>query len=256
MGLVFFNNKDHSEYDNLYKVLKTNWTKIYDRHKYMVTNNRVNSRNLLPWYTMREYENLLDEFFGAGNIRYPIIELIGLYPFKQLPVSEQMFEFCPNDITTHITSFFGTEDCLSMGAVNKKWLRKTRSNEFVLKMKHLYFYKQGKRAHRKIGGELKEYQLFWYAMIIPRFQNMFEAWETFLYEKDQLLSVQDKIIVCGMKTMMITKWSIINKNNLSIILFIYKWQVFKQFEIFLQNCTQNLQRSCNLSLKKYARLVI
>ena len=187
MGLVFFNNKDHSEYDNLYKVLKTNWTKIYDRHKYMVTNNRVNSRNLLPWYTMREYENLLDEFFGAGNIRYPIIELIGLYPFKQLPVSEQMFEFCPNDITTHITSFFGTEDCLNMGAVNKKWLRKTRSNEFVLKMKHLYFYKQGKRAHRKIGGELKEYQLFWYAMIIPRFQNMFEAWETFLYEKDQLL---------------------------------------------------------------------
>lgn len=187
MGLVFFNNKDHSEYDNLYKVLKTNWTKIYDRHKYMVTNNRVTSRNLLPWYTMREYENLLDEFFGAGNIRYPIIELIGLYPFKQLPVSEQMFEFCPNDITTHITSFFGTEDCLNMGAVNKRWLRKTRSNEFVLKMKHLYFYKQGKRAHRKIGGELKEYQLFWYAMIIPRFQNMFEAWETFLYEKDQLL---------------------------------------------------------------------
>ena len=187
MGLVFFNNKDHSEYDNLYKVLKTNWTKIYDRHKYMVGNNKITSSRMLPWYTMFENQELLDEFFGAGNSRYPIIELIGLYPFKQLPVSEQMFEFCPNDVTNHITSFLGTDDCLNLGSVNKRWLRKTRSNEFVNKMKHLYFYKQGRRAHRKIGGELKEYQLFWYAMITPRLQNMFDSWETFLYEKDEMM---------------------------------------------------------------------
>ena len=187
MGIVYFNQNNCSEYDELYKIIKTNWTDIYEGHKKWTFKNKLTSAALLPWYTMSEHSDFLDEFFGAGNSHYPVIELIGLYPFKQLPVNEQLFEYFPNDISNQITTYLDKESCLNLGIVNKRWLRKTRSNNFVTQMNHIYFYKQGSRAHRKIGGDLKEYQLFWYSMIIPRLQTMFESWERFLFEKDELL---------------------------------------------------------------------
>ena len=186
MWFVFFNRQNCSQYNELYKIIQTRWAHIYENHQYMVKKNRITSYLLLPWYTMIENERLLDKFFGAGYSHYPVIELIGLYPFKKLP-NEQLFEFCPNDVTDHITSYLDRDSCLNLGIINKRWLRKTRSNKFVMKMQHLYFYKQGCRAHRKIGGSLKEYQLFWYSMITPRLQNMFETWETFLYEESTMM---------------------------------------------------------------------